>query len=59
MPELVLQYELQKIITMGGSFMAAAGLFEPLKNPVLSSVQCGLKIIEKARQIPTLWTLST
>ena len=40
--DLALRYDLQKIKTIGDSFMAAAGLLNPVDNPVLNCVRCGI-----------------
>jgi len=39
--EMALTWRLQKIKTIGDSFMAAGGLLESLENPVMSCVSCG------------------
>jgi class 3 adenylate cyclase len=53
--DLALKYDLQKIKTVGDAFMAAGGLLQPLDNPVLNSVHCGLEMIQVACQIPAGW----
>lgn len=53
--ELALREKVQKIKTSGDAFMAAAGLFEPLDNPVLTCVVCGLEMVEIARALPARW----
>ncbi len=50
-----LKHGLQKIKTDGDAFMAVAGLFDRLENPVLRSVQCGWEMVELARQLPDPW----
>jgi CheY-like chemotaxis protein len=55
--EQALAHHLQKIKTIGDSFMAACGLFIPVPNPVLACVRCGLQIMERARRLPTRWEL--
>ena len=52
---LALNYQLQKIKTIGDAFMAAGGLLQPLENPVLNCVQCGLEMIKMAVQFPVKW----
>lgn len=47
----------QKIKTIGDSFMAASGLLESIENPVLACVNCGLEMIAATRALPTGWDL--
>lgn len=60
--EMIAQYEtaafrygLQKIKTDGDSFMAVAGMFDRLENPVLNSVRCGWEMVQLAHQLPDPW----
>jgi adenylate cyclase len=53
--QLAAKHRLQKLKTVGDAFMAAAGLLEPLDNPVLNAVQCGLEMIAAAEQSPAGW----
>jgi class 3 adenylate cyclase/CheY-like chemotaxis protein len=46
---------LEKIKTIGDSFMATAGLLAPATNPALDCVRCGLAMIAKARELPPHW----
>ena len=46
---------LEKIKTIGDSFMATAGLLAPAPNPALDCVRCGLAMIAKARELPPHW----
>lgn len=55
--KLTERFGMQKIKTIGDSFMAAAGLLRPCENPVLSCVQCGLEMIRVARDLPPRWKL--
>ncbi len=48
-------HRVEKIKTIGDSFMATAGLLLPVENPVLSCIQCGLKMIEAVRERPPGW----
>lgn len=50
-----LNHGLQKIKTDGDAFMAVAGLFNDLPNPILSSIQCGWEMIRVAGQLPDPW----
>ncbi len=53
--EIALRHELQKVKTIGDSFMAAAGLFNPAENPVLQCVRAGVEMIAAARAQPIGW----
>jgi adenylate cyclase len=53
--ELALRHHMQKIKTIGDSFMATAGLLETVANPALACVECGLEMVEIARALPTQW----
>ncbi len=55
--ELSVLHHLQKIKTIGDSFMAACGLLQTIENPVLECVRCGLKMIEAARRLPAAWEI--
>jgi adenylate cyclase len=53
--ELCVQHQLEKIKTIGDSFMATAGLLLPLENPALHCVRCGLEMVAVARELPPGW----
>jgi CheY-like chemotaxis protein len=53
--DLAARHQLQKLKTIGDCFMAAAGLLEPLENPILNCVQCGLDMIATAEAAPAGW----
>jgi CheY-like chemotaxis protein/class 3 adenylate cyclase len=53
--EIAMKWQLQKIKTIGDSFMAAGGLLEPLANPVINCVSCGQEMIAFARAMPVGW----
>ncbi len=53
--ELALTHHLEKIKTIGDSFMGTAGLLRTLENPVLNCVQCGLEMVARAPGIPPHW----
>jgi DNA-binding response OmpR family regulator len=55
--ELSLRHQMQKIKTSGDAFLATAGLLNPVENPVLSAVRCGLEMIAGARRLPAQWKL--
>lgn len=52
---LATQHSIEKIKTIGDSFMATAGLPTPLPNPALAAVQCGLAMITASRALPAGW----
>ena len=53
--EITLNHNMEKIKTIGDSFMAAAGLLKPVDNSVLTSARCGLEMLEAVRQMPNNW----
>ena len=55
--ELCLEHDLEKIKTIGDSFMAAGGLLKRVENPVLNCVGCGLDMIAVSRQMPASWSV--
>lgn len=55
--ELTVRHGMEKIKTIGDSFMATAGLLRPSENPVLPCVHCGLEMIQVARVLPPHWDL--
>lgn len=54
---IALEFKVQKIKTIGDAFMAAAGLMEPLPNPVLNCVSCGLEMISTSIALPAGWQI--
>ena len=52
---ICLECGLEKIKTIGDSFMATAGLLAPAANPALDCVRCGLAMIAKAKELPPHW----
>src|SRR6266550_5301296 len=52
---LCLKHDLEKIKTIGDSFMATAGLVTQLDNPALNCVRCGLEMVVAARELPAQW----
>jgi len=46
---------LEKIKTIGDCFMATAGLLQPLENPVLNCVRCGLEMVSVAPDFTPMW----
>jgi class 3 adenylate cyclase/CheY-like chemotaxis protein len=55
--KIVSEHGLEKIKTIGDSFMATAGLLTPLENSALNCVRCGLAMIAKARELPPHWQI--
>jgi len=53
--QLCLKHDLEKIKTIGDSFMATAGLVTRLDNPALNCVRCGLDMVAAARELPAGW----
>jgi len=53
--EFALEHRIQKIKTIGDSFMAACGLLDPVANPVLNCIRCGVRMIEEARRSAACW----
>ncbi len=53
--DLALQYGIQKIKTIGDSFMCAGGLLTPLDNPSAAAVMCGLDMIRATEALPSAW----
>lgn len=53
--DLALAHGLEKTKTIGDAFMATGGLLQPLPNPVLSCVRCGLRMIAGAAALPAGW----
>jgi len=52
---ICLESGLEKIKTIGDSFMATAGLLAPADNPALDCIRCGLAMIAKAQELPPHW----
>ncbi|MBI3244804.1 MAG: response regulator [Chloroflexi bacterium] len=55
--EIAERYQLEKIKTLGDAFMATAGLLEPVENPVLNCVKCGLEMVAITPTVPPRWQL--
>jgi class 3 adenylate cyclase len=53
--EITAQHGLEKIKTIGDSFMSTAGLRTTVINPALTCVQCGWDMIAAARRLPPHW----
>src|SRR5436190_11063333 len=52
---LCVKHDLEKIKTIGDSFMATAGLVTRLDNAALNCVRCGLDMVAAARELPARW----
>lgn len=52
---IVQRHGLEKIKTIGDAFMATAGLLEHVEEPALSSVRCGLDMVESSRELDSGW----
>ena len=52
---IVQRHGLEKIKTIGDAFMATAGLLEPVEEPALASVRCGLDMVEASRELEPGW----
>ena len=52
---IVRQHEMEKIKTIGDAFMATAGLFNSMPDPVFASLQCGLEMVSASRRIEPRW----
>ena len=53
--EITGRHGLEKIKTIGDSFMGTIGLGAPVPSPGLNCVQCGLAMIAAARRLPPFW----
>lgn len=53
--ELTSRYGLEKIKTIGDSFMATSGLRTPALKPAVACVGCGWDMIAAARRLPPHW----
>jgi class 3 adenylate cyclase len=52
---LVHQHEMEKIKTIGDAFMATAGLFNRVPDPIFTSLQCGLDMVTASARIEPRW----
>jgi adenylate cyclase len=53
--DLALEHGLEKIKTIGDSFMATAGLLRPAPDPALSAVRCALEMLNRTRDLQPGW----
>ncbi|MGH9202314.1 MAG: adenylate/guanylate cyclase domain-containing protein [Vicinamibacterales bacterium] len=54
---IVHQHEMEKIKTVGDAFMATAGLFNRVPDPIRASLQCGLDMVTASRRIEPKWNV--
>jgi class 3 adenylate cyclase/CheY-like chemotaxis protein len=52
---LAAEHGLEKIKTIGDSFMATAGLLSPVENPALRCVRCGLAMVRASQMLEPRW----
>lgn len=52
---IVHRHEMEKIKTVGDAFMATAGLFERLQDPILNCLRCGMEMVKASRRIEPDW----
>jgi len=55
--ELITAHGLEKIKTIGDSFMGTSGLRTPVANPALNCVRCGLDMIKAVQRVPPFWNV--
>jgi CheY-like chemotaxis protein len=55
--ELSMQYELEKIKTVGDAFMITGGLLKPIDQPVLNCVKCGIEMLSTTRRLIPEWNI--
>ena len=53
--QIVVRHEMEKIKTMGDAFMATAGLFNPMPDPILASLKCGMEMVTASRELAPGW----
>lgn len=51
------RHGVHKIKTIGDAFMGAAGLLEPLDEPVMACIRCGAEFIDATRRLHPTWRL--
>jgi class 3 adenylate cyclase len=55
--DIAAAHGVEKLKTIGDSFMAAAGLLAPTLNPDLQCVKVGLEMIEACQDLESEWTV--
>ena len=53
--EITLEHEMEKIKTVGASFLATAGLLRQVADPVLQTARCGLELAATAARTEPCW----
>ena len=53
--QIVDDYQMEKIKTIGDAFMATSGLLRPVEAPLLTAVRCGLEMSRAAREMEPNW----
>ncbi|HWK63300.1 MAG TPA: adenylate/guanylate cyclase domain-containing protein [Rhizobiaceae bacterium] len=48
-------HQMEKIKTIGDAFMATAGLFDSVPDPILAGLQCGMDMVRASRCIEPKW----
>ncbi len=54
---IAIEHGLEKIRTLGGAFLATAGLLRPVVDPVLQTTRCGLRMVADTAEIAPHWQL--
>jgi class 3 adenylate cyclase len=52
---IVRQHGMEKIKTIGDAFMATAGLFDSVPDPVLAGLRCGVDMVTASRRVEPRW----
>jgi len=53
--DIIAQHRMEKIKTIGDAFLATAGLLQRVEDPLLTSLRCGLAMVEAAKQAKPHW----
>lgn len=53
--QIVDDFQMEKIKTIGDAFMATSGLLRPVEAPLLTAVRCGLEMSRAAREMEPNW----
>lgn len=53
--QIVENFQMEKIKTIGDAFMATSGLLRPVEAPLLTAVRCGLEMSRAAREMEPNW----
>jgi class 3 adenylate cyclase len=55
--KIVQAHQLEKIKTIGDAFMASSGLLQPVDQPLVAAIKCGLEMVAAAREMTPSWEL--